>query len=416
MKIEQITNDEFNLFTSTYPIYSLYQTTEYALTLNKENFDTILIGLRNESNIIIAATILLIEKDKKNKQAFAPRGFLLDYQDSNLLKIFTKEIKKYLNNLGIISVILNPMIVKATYDMKIKKMTKNNYYDIIFDNLKSLSYHHLGYNNYFEGIKPRFVALINIEKPYYMIFKGINKEYRTKIRSASKNGVEIYLGGEENLDFLYLQTKRKYPRDLNYFKNIYNYFKRNNNAELFYAKINTNTYLRQIQNEYNEENTKVLELLELINNGPENRAKYIEEKIKQDKILNQKKSELVNATRLINQYPNGIIAASALIIKNKKEVTLLMDGYDPKFKRFNAKHLLIWKLLEKYSNEGYSIFNLGGVTNPTLKDNKYQGLNNFKIGFGSTIVEYIGDLELITNKPLYLLEKSKLSIPNILKK
>ena len=93
-----------------------------------------------------------------------------------------------------------------------------------------------------------------------------------------------------------------------------------------------------------------------------------------------------------------------------------MDGYDPKFKRFNAKHLLIWKLLEKYSNEGYSIFNFGGVASPILKDNKYAGLNNFKLGFGSIIVEYIGDLELITNKPLYLLEKSKMSVPNILKK
>ena len=416
MKIEQITNDEFNLFASTYPIYSLYQKVEYALTMNKENFDSILLGLKDENKVIVAATMLLIDKDKKYKRAYAPRGFLLDYQDSNLLKIFTKEIKKYLSNLGIISVILNPMIVKSTYDMKIKMVTNNNYYDIIFNNLKTLSYHHLGYNNYFEAIKPRYVALINIERPYYMIFNSIKKEYRTKIRSASKNGVEIYLGNEENLDFLYLQTKKKYPRDLTYFKNIYTYFKRNNNAEIFYAKINTNSYLRQIQKEYNEENEKVIELLDLINKDPKNRNKYIEEKIKADKILNDKKTELIKATRLINQYPDGIIAASALIIKDKKEVTLLMDGYDPKFKRFNAKHLLIWKLLEKYSNEGYSIFNFGGVASPILKDNKYAGLNNFKLGFGSIIVEYIGDLELITNKPLYLLEKSKMSVPNILKK
>lgn len=416
MKIEQITNDEFNLFESSYPIYSMYQTTEYALTMNKENFDTILLGLKNENKEIVAATILLIEKEAKYKRAFAPRGFLLDYQDSNLLKTFTKEIKKYLNNLGIISVILNPMIVKATYDMKINKATKNNYYDIIFNNLKALSYKHLGYNSYFEAIKPRFVALINIEKPYYMIFNSIKKEYRTKIRAASKNGVEIYLGNEENLDLLYFQTKRKYPRDLEYFKNIYNYFKRTNKVDFLYAKINTTKYLEQIQKEYNEEYEKSMNLLELINTDTKNRNKHIENKIEQDKLLNSKKAKLIRATRLINQYPDGIIAASALIIKGKKEVTLLMDGYDPKFKTFNAKHLLIWKLLEKYSNEGYKIFNFGGISNVTLKDNKYKGLNEFKLGFGGIAVEYIGDLELITNKPLYLLDKSNIPIPNILKK
>jgi peptidoglycan pentaglycine glycine transferase (the first glycine) len=416
MKIQEITNDEMQSFINKYPLYSVYQTPEYALAMNKENFDSILLGLKDDNHIIIAATLLLIEKNSKYKCAYAPRGFLLDYQDSNLLKIFTKEIKKYLSNLGIISVKLSPMIVKATYDMKVKTMTTNNYYDIIFNNLKTLGYRHLGYNAYFEAMKPRYTAMINIEKPYYMIFNSIHKEYKTKIRSASKKGVEVYLGTYENLDYLYLQTARKYPRDLKYFQNIYKYFKKENKVELFYTKINTGAYLKYVGDEYHNQNQRVLYLLDQMNKDPKNRNQYIEEKMQLDKKLAYKKQELIKATRLVNEYPDGIISASALVIKGNKEVTLFMDGYDPKFKRFNSKHLLIWKLLEKYSNEGYSIFNFGGVTSVTLKENKYEGLNNFKIGFNSTIVEYIGDLELITNKTLYLLEKSNIPLPHAIKK
>jgi len=100
MKISQITNDEFNQFIQKYPLYSIYQTPEYAFSMSKENFDSIILGLKDENGFLIGATLLFIEKTNKYKYAYAPRGFLIDYQDSNLLKIFTKEIKKYLNKLN----------------------------------------------------------------------------------------------------------------------------------------------------------------------------------------------------------------------------------------------------------------------------------------------------------------------------
>ncbi len=416
MKIVELTNDEFNGFKNRYPLYSIYQTTEYAFLMNTENFDSILLGLKDNNNQILAATLLLIEKDTKYKYAYAPRGFLVDYQDSNLLKTFTTHIKKYLGKLGIMAVKLNPMIVKASYDMKRNIMTKNNYYDIIFKNLKTLGYHHLGYNNYFEALKPRYIAIIDLAKPYYMIFNSFNKEFRTKIRTASKKGVQVYKGTIENLDYLYLQTKNKYPRDLKYFKNAYEYYGRNNKVDFFYTKINTRLFLTYVQKEYQNQNEKVLDLLRKINENKKDRENYITLKINEDKILAYKKQELIKATRLLQEYPDGIITSSIMVIKEKSQVILFMDGYDPKFKKFHSKHLLIWKLCEKYSNEGYTTFNLGGISAVTLKDNKYAGLNNFKLSFGSTAIEYIGDLELVTNQPLYLLNKSGIKIPNIIKR
>jgi lipid II:glycine glycyltransferase (peptidoglycan interpeptide bridge formation enzyme) len=384
--------------------------------MNSENFDSILLGLKDEQNQILAASLILIEKNTKYKYAYAPRGFLLDYQDSHLLKEFTNGVKKYLGKLGIIAIKMNPMIVKASYDMKRKIMTKNNYYDIIFNNLKNLGYRHLGYNDYFEGLKPRYVALLDLDKPYYMIFNSFHKEFRTKIRTASKKGVQVYIGGIENLEYLYLQTKRKYPRDLTYFKNAYTYFNKEKKVDFFYTKINTKLYLTYTQEEYQKQNEKVLEVIKKINDFPLEREKYIALKMKEDKLLAYKKAELIKATKLLQNYPDGIVSASAMIIKEKKQVTLFMDGYDPKFKNFHSKHLLIWKLCEKYSNEGYTTFHLGGISAVNLKENKYEGLNNFKLSFGATAIEYMGDLELVTNHPLYLINKSPISIPNIIKK
>ena len=83
-----------------------------------------------------------------------------------------------------------------------------------------------------------------------------------------------------------------------------------------------------------------------------------------------------------------------------------MDTYDKTFSTMNAKHLLIWKILEKYSQEGYNTINLGGIVNCYDNQDKYYGLTKFKLNFGSMIYEYMGDLELITNKPLYLMYKN----------
>ena len=72
--------------------------------------------------------------------------------------------------------------------------------------------------------------------------------------------------------------------------------------------------------------------------------------------------------------------------------------------------------MERYNNLGFKTFNLGGMTNPELDNNKYKGLNDFKIGFDSKVIEYIGDLELITNNALYFMYKNSFQIKNVLKK
>ena len=93
-----------------------------------------------------------------------------------------------------------------------------------------------------------------------------------------------------------------------------------------------------------------------------------------------------------------------------------MDGYDKSYRNLNSKHLLLWKLIEKFSYEGFKTFNLGGISNYNLQNNKYNGLIKFKTSFGSVIYEYMGDLELITNKPLYLMYKNSSSVMKLLKK
>lgn len=415
MLIKELTNEEFNNFTNKFKEKSIYQTSEYAFVMNKQNFDSIILGLINDNGDILAASLILIEKKYGFKYAYAPRGFLIDYDDTELLKTFTNLVKKYLGKKDIIAIKISPIIYKEVKDKDNNVININNNFELTFKTLKKLGYYHLGFNNSFEALKPRFEAIIPLNKNYIETFNKLPKTLKTKIRSAEKNGIIIHKGNLKNLNYLYLQTKKKYPRDLKYFEDCYEFFNKNKMAEFYYAKIDTSIYLNKIRDEYQ----KQLDLNTNINSAVLNNhinSKTIAKKMELDKKLNDIKNELINATKLNQQFPNGIIIASVLIIKHCDTATLLIDGYDPTYKKFNGKHLLIWKLIEQFSKQGITKFNLGGINNPNSPQNKYKGLNEFKLSFNAESIEYIGDLELITNKPLYFVYRNSAPIRKILKK
>lgn len=403
MFAKELTNKEFDDFTKKHKS-SLYQSKEYAFTMNRHDFNSMFIGLVNEDEII-AATLLLIEKKSGFKYAYAPRGFILDYSNFELVKTFTTEIKKLLYKKDITAIKLCPPILK----------TSSNY-DEIYNNLKKLGYWHFGYNYYFEALKPRFEAVINIEKPYFENFNNVKKNYKTKIRSAAKHGVNIYRGTKDDLHLLYDQTKKKYIRDLKYFNDLYEFFGAEKKVEFYYAKLDTKYYLDLVKTEFEriEEENEIINL-KVVDHRIINDHKIINKKIESDAMLAEAKKDLIVATNLLSKFPEGIILASALIVKNNDEIYLMIDGFDKHYSQINAKHLLIWKIIEKYSNKEFKTFNLGGISAPE-NPGKYKGLNDFKLSFGAHVCEYIGDLELVINQPKYFMMKKALPLTNILKK
>ena len=405
MKIRELTNEQFEDFLKTSKISSMYQSVEYALTMNNQNYKAMYLGLEDEGTIK-AASLILIEKLNHFKYALAPRGFLIDYTNYELLSTFTNLLKKFLGKKHIMAIKINPIIIKSKYNPKMKNTTNDEKYEEIFKNLTNLGYFHLGYNNFFEGLKPRFESIININKNINELFQSVNKNFKTKIKKANFEGIKIYKGSDEDLEYLYNQAKEKYPRNLIFYQDIYHYFQKNNKVDLYYAKIDTKIYLQSVQVMYQKQVEKCNLANSLVfKNRGRNNNKAINKKLYEENILNTIKNELVYATNLLRDKPEGIILASAIIIKHQKCAYLFMDGYNSDYKKFSAKHLLMWKLIEKYSLEKYRKFNLGGIANFSLKEkeNPFKGLNEFRLSFGSTGYEYAGDFELKTNKFLYFL-------------
>lgn len=415
MYLKELSNEEFNHFTEHFIQGSMYQTAEYGLLMNTQGYDTVLLGLMDNENKLVAASLILIHKRYGFKYAYAPRGFLLDYTNQVLFETFTKAVKKYLGKKDVIAIKICPMIVKALYDHTYTLIGVNQNFPALFESLKELDYYHLGFNHYFEAFKPRYEAVLDIHKPASTLFKNFNRGLKNKIRSSIHKGIKIYKGSTKELEELYLQNRDMYNKELSYFDSIYQYFGKKGMVEFFYAKLDTNYYLTLAKRLYENQEAYNTSLNNIIlSQNVQRKDSYITKKIQADKKFENYKKQMVRATNLLRNYPQGVIVATALVIRYRDTVYLYTDSYDKNLKDFCGKHLLLWSLIEKYSKEGFTYFNLGGATNVALPENPYKGLNDFKAGFGSTFYEYIGDFELITNQGLYFMYKNTAPLRNIL--
>lgn len=414
MYIKELTNKEFNDFATSYSSYSIYQTSEYGFIMNNQKYTSLVLGMIDNDKIV-AASLILIEKTAMFKYAYAPKGFLINYSDKYLVEEFTKLIKEYLNKKKVMAIKINPMIIKSSTDYINNVSYNNEAFNDQMNFLKGLGYYHLGFNNLFEAFKPRFEAIIDISKPINEIYKSFTNGLKEKIKYADDCGIRVVKGKPEEIDYLYEEIKNVYPMNKKYFEDILYFFKDRDLVDYHYTKLDTNEYLRNVQTRYQtqidicgELNSKLFE-----NIGKDN-EEIISKKIIEENKLNEIKNELVYATNLLKENPNGIITSTCITTKYKDEVYLFIDCYNKDFKRFNPKHLMIWKLIELYNKQGFKRFNLGGITNPSVDNKKYNNLNEFKLSFNARCIEYIGDLELITNNTYYTLYRNSKPIRVIL--
>lgn len=410
MKIITLSEDKFTDFTNNHRYRSFYQTVNYAKVMKAEGYDYHLLGFINNSNKLIGATMILFKKVFLNyKMAYAPFGFLIDYSNSDLVEELTNKLKKLLIKQKYIYLKINPRIHCSERDKKGNITAYNPEVNDILEILQKNGYIHYGFNNYFENQKPRWNALIKLTASNDNLYKNFNKQIKNKISKAKRCGVEVIEGTSEDLNTLFEFIKRKHNRSLKYYKNILKEYK--DDAKIYLAKINTRSYIIQQKEAYEKEviiNEQYNQKLQELSRKGRNITNIINKKMESDKRLSNYQTNLVQATALFSKYPEGITIGGLLTIKYQNEMNLIIEGFNKKYNYFNPNYLLKWELIKKFNEEELSYFNLNGIVGEFKEKNKYSGLNEMKLGYNATAIEYIGEFDLIINKTVYNIYKKRL--------
>lgn len=408
MKIVTLSPEQFDRFAASHRYRNYYQSSAYGNVMVKFGYNVHYLGIVSDLNKLIGATLIIYKEIfMSNKIAYAPRGILFNYEDADQVVEMTKKLKQLLGKQGFMLLRMDPYIPETIKDQDGNTINFNNQASKIIDNLRKAGFSYKGKTKFFETEKPRWEALVLLNRDDREIFARFDKRTRNKIRKATAHGIQVYRDSDRDLNALYRFVKKKTPNPLAFYKELCKNFK--TNVEVFYAVLSTETFTinsRRILEQEQQKNDQLNALIQDMTLDRKERNNFLNQKMESDKLLNTYKNNIVLATDLLKQYPQGIKVAGAMVITYDNAAYVFVDGVNEEYSSLNANYLLKWYMIQNYNNRGFKYLNLNAIVGEFQEKNQYSGLNEMKLGFNTTITEYLGEFDIILNNFSYNLYKS----------
>ena len=152
LKLKNIEKDKFDEYVKNHNTKSHFlQSLSWGeFSKIKKNMTPYYLGLVDEKNQIHAATLLL-EKHLPMDMCYfyAPRGFVIDYKQKDLVKSMTQKIVEFAKNKKAIFIKIDPDLIKTKIDY-LGEQHNNPDYEVLFKTLKSCGFKHQGFTKNFD--------------------------------------------------------------------------------------------------------------------------------------------------------------------------------------------------------------------------------------------------------------------------
>lgn len=399
MEIVLLDEFRFDQFAINHPNCNYYQTSNYGKLMSSHGYNAYYLGLVDLYGEIKAASLVVVknEKNNKRKMGYAPRGFLIDWNNDELVYEFTEKLKIFLAKRSFTYLKIDPYVVYKEHDIfgneKISGESNINF----VQKLQSLGYIHMGYNNGMEASNPRWNATTVLSSNNITLYNSISKEAREKINEAIKHGNKIYKGSVNDISMLHdIINSPSQPMEL--LSDYYQFYGQNGCCEIYFSKLEPVSYVNssKMMYEREEQNNNELNMQMQDWNNP-NRANIINYKLKSDELLAKYKKDMLEAINLFQKYPNGLITAGTIIIKYGRKIVFVAGGVNESFKEQFPEYLLRWHIMQEFSKQGYIMADFNGITMELKNDPNTIS----KMQLSNRIVEYVGEFDLVINKKLY---------------
>lgn len=392
MNIEELESNEYEEYISKNKYTTFYQK-EYWGKLKKDGgWNYKLVGMK-KNNKIVGATLLLFKNLPLGLKLFySPRGFLIDYNDEELLKEFVLEIKEYVKKENGFILKIDPYVEYKTRDIDGNIVEGGVDNSKVVENLKKLGFKHYGFNkDISKELQPRWMYVLDLKgKTEDEIFSNFSKHYRKTIRRTEKQGLVVErISKDKLMDYKKIMEHTSSRRDFidrpySYYENMYD--KIGENLIINVCYLDTNLGINKFKDE--------IKKIEGYQDIKDYHLKDIEDY--------KKKIELYESYQ--TKYGDKIPLAGTMSIVCGKEYLNLFGGAYEEFMHYDAQYLIKWHTMKEALNLGCEIYNFYGISGNFEKENNdMYGVYEFKRGFGGRVVELIGEFDLIISKPKYCL-------------
>ena len=121
--------------------------------------------------------------------------------------------------------------------------------------------------------------------------------------------------------------------------------------------------------------------------------------------------------RLYMAYYEGQAIAGTLAIWYGDKVWYLYGASSNEHRNLMPNYMLQWSMIEWAVEKGCRLYDFRGVPGRVEEDHPLYGLYKFKLGFGGDYVEFVGEMDMVLNKPVnWFITKGKPIFMDVRKK
>lgn len=359
------------------------------------------VALVNDDGEIVAAALLLERKPPLfPPYLYAPRGYVLDFFDQELLATFTGYIRDFAKSRKAMFVALDPDVELQEIDRDGNPVATGFDNHALVRRMQALGYRHRGYNKGFEGRQPRYTFRIDLTKDQKEIDKGIVGNVLKNVKKSHHYAVDVSKGGSADVPDLYRLISLTSERDAfvgyeqRYYQNFFDVLDAHGMATLWIGTAYPKETVALLEKELDD----LLKKRETLKKpGPLEESRQSEERIKREIALFEDYAR---------QYPDGARISAHLVVRYGDKVWAVHAGSDKAMSETFLNNRVYYEKLCDAKQSGARIFDqFGTIGDP--QHSPLRSLHEFKRQFGGRYVEFVGEFNMVV-KPFWFFIYDKL--------
>ncbi|QLK86211.1 aminoacyltransferase [Staphylococcus sp. 17KM0847] len=406
MRFTELTVEEYDQFVQDPTLESHYfQVKENITTREEDGFQVVLLGVKDDNNHVIAASLFSKIPTMGSYVYYSNRGPVMDYNDLGLVDFYLKALDAYLVKNKCLYVKLDPYWLYNIYDKDIHIIKKNEIGDKLVQLLKSHGYIHHGFTTKYDSTSQvRWMGVLDLkEHTPQSLKKTFDSQRKRNINKANNFGVQVRFLGKDEMDLfleLYRETEARTgfaSKTDAYFRNFFQHY--GDKALMPLAYIDLDHYLTSLQESLNDKETRRDQMMAKENKSDKQLKKIAE----LDKQIDHDQQEMLKVSELRKTDGSVLNLASGIFFANAYEINYFSGGSSEKYNHFMGPYAMHWHMINYCFEHGYERYNFYGLSGNFTEESEDYGVYRFKRGFNVQIEELIGDFYKPINKPKYFI-------------
>lgn len=394
MELRELTKKEFDSYALNHPLGSFQQTSFWGRFMEGDKFHAYYVGGFIKEHLVGASLFLSYERKKDKERVFyAPRGFLIDYKNEELLKEFTEEVKKFIIEKHGVFLKIDPYILVRDRDNEGNIIEGGVYNDFVEVNLTNANFVKVN-----DKIQPKWLSRINLkEKTIDDIFNNFSPKARQTVRRNERLGFKVrdfdfkdidkFIGIIDNesrkyntivpTKTFYLDLKQTFDGNIKFMEVYFKKDEVTSNIDKMISEVRKEKEVR-INNYHNSKMT----------------AEYFIDKELEDE---EEIKRLESLKEYFSKCSDDVSMGIYMFITIGNEVVALNGGIVDEYNKLDASYTLHYEMIRYAIENGYKYYNLYEIGDITDSNNKLKNSYNYKKNFGGEVIELVGEYDLVIN-------------------